>query len=75
MMTRQTLYKLIDSLPESEFQSAARYLQFLSLPQDEIYSEEETAAMHESWQQMQRGEVVAFEDVIQSLDPGFSLGQ
>lgn len=78
-MTRQSLYRLIDSLPEGELQAAARYLQFLSITRDtpleeETFSEEELTAMQESWQEMERGEVVAFEDVVQGLDPGFSFG-
>lgn len=78
-MTRQTLYRLIDTLPEEELLAAARYLQFLSLSHnadqvdDEPFSYEERAALQESWAQLERGEVIAFEDVIQSLDPGFSF--
>jgi len=76
--TRQSLHRMIDSLPERELQAAARYLQFLHLApgteENEVFTEEEMAAMQESWSQMERGEVVSFEEVVQGLDPGFSLG-
>lgn len=75
MMTRQSLYKLIDTLPEGELQAAGRYLQFLtSAIDEESFSPQEKAAMQESWTQMQRGEVTSFDEVVQSLDPGLSLG-
>ena len=76
-MIRRSLYRLIDSLPEGELQAAARYLQFLSFNrscEDESFSEEELGAMQESWLQMERGEVISFEDVVQGIDPGFSFG-
>ena len=78
-MTRQSLYRLIDELPETELPSVARYIRSLHpFPEevsleDESFSPEQQAALAESWAQLKRGELIRFEDVIQNHDPGFTF--
>jgi hypothetical protein len=43
-MTRETLHELVDGLPETELQAAARYLEFLSYEGDELADNDEYIA-------------------------------
>ena len=72
MHARNDLYRLIDSLPESEIQAARRFLEYLrdsrdpvltallSAPEDdEPETDEERASVSEARQDIQAGRVVS----------------
>lgn len=81
MITREELHRLIDALPESEWQAARRFLEYLrdrgvdpllralaDAPEDdEPVTPEEEAAIREAYQAIARGEVVPLEDVARRL--------
>lgn len=68
--TREQLYRLIDDLPESELNSARRYLEFLRLTgdypdalagapeEDEPLTRQEAEALAEAEAQVDRGELI-----------------
>ena len=80
MTTRETLHKLIDRLPKSEWEAVYRVLEermakhdpvlraFLNAPEDdEPESEEERAAVEEAYEPLARGEVVSDEELRREL--------
>ena len=80
MTTRETLHKLVDLLPESEWEAARRALEerfskhdpvlraFLNAPEDdEPESEEERAAVAEAYKELKSGKGLSHEDVKKRL--------
>ncbi len=80
MTTKETLHKLVDLLPESEWEAARRVLEerlskhdpvlhaFLNAPEDdEPETEEERAAVEEAYEALARGEVVSDEELRREL--------
>ncbi len=80
MTTREALHKLVDLLPESEWEPARRVLEerlskhdpvlraFLNAPEDdEPETEEERAAVKEAYEAIARGEVVSDEELRRDL--------
>ena len=67
-MTRQTLHRLIDDLPEEELTPAARYLEFLAYRDSEDawenpdYQEYALAKVQRAEEEIARGETVSLED-------------
>jgi len=72
MTTRETLRKMVDLLPESEWEAARRVLEerlakhdpvlraFLNAPEDdEPETEEERAAVEEAYEELKSGRVVS----------------
>jgi hypothetical protein len=82
MPTRDTLYRLIDELPESELATAERFLNYLRAtadpvlralleapPDDEPETHEERQAVQEAREELARGEVRTLEEVRRELGP------
>ena len=80
MTTRETLHKMVDLLPESEWEAARRVLEerlakhdpvlraFLNAPEDdEPESEEERAAVEEAYEELKAGRVVSDEELKREL--------
>ena len=80
MTTKETLHKLVDLLPESEWEAVYRVLEermakhdpvlraFLNAPEDdEPESEEERAAVEEAYEELRAGEELSHEDVKKRL--------
>ena len=80
MTTRESLHKLVDLLPESEWEAARRVLEerlskhdpvlraFLSAPEDdEPETEEERAAVEEAYEELKSGKGLSHEDVKKRL--------
>ncbi len=80
MTTRETLHKLVDLLPESEWEAARRVLEerlskhdpvlraFLNAPEDdEPETEEERADVDEAYEAIARGEVISDEELRREL--------
>jgi hypothetical protein len=80
MTTRETLHKMVDLLPESEWEAARRVLEeglakhdpvlraFLNAPEDdEPESEEERAAVEEAYEDLKAGRVVSDEELKREL--------
>ncbi len=80
MTTKETLHKLIDRLPESEWEAVYRVLEermakhdpvlraFLNAPEDdEPESEEERAAVEEAYEELRAGGELSHEDVKKRL--------
>ena len=80
MTTRETLHKLLDLLPESEWEELRRVLEkhlakndpvlraFLEAPEDdEPETEEERAAVAEAYEDIARGEVISFEELKREM--------
>jgi hypothetical protein len=80
MPTRDTLYRLIDELPESELAAAERFLRYLRATTDPVLralleaplddepeTEEERQAVHEAREELARGEVRTLEEVRREL--------
>ena len=80
MTTKETLHKLVDLLPESEWEAVYRVLEerlskhdpvlhaFLNAPEDdEPESEEERAAVKEAYEELRAGEELSHEDVKKRL--------
>ncbi len=80
MTTRENLHKLVDLLPESEWEAARRVLEerlskhdpvlhaFLNAPEDdEPETEEERAAVEEACEELRAGEELSHEDVKKKL--------
>ncbi len=80
MTTRETLHKMVDLLPESEWEAVYRVLEerlakhdpvlraFLNAPEDdEPETEEERAAVEEAYEALARGEVVSDEELRREL--------
>jgi hypothetical protein len=80
MPTHNTLYRLIDELPESELAAAERFLNYLRATadpvlralleaplDDELGAEEERQAVHEAREELARGEVRTLEEVRREL--------
>ena len=80
MTTRETLHKLVDLLPESEWEAARRALEerfskhdpvlcaFLNAPEDdEPESEEERAEVEEAYKSIARGEMISDEELKRDL--------
>lgn len=79
--TREHLHRLVDQLPESEYESVAQYLQhlrdlandpvyqaFMNAPiDDEPLTPEEEAAIEEARKEVARGEVVDWEEAQKLL--------
>lgn len=77
MVTKEHLHELIDTLPESEIRAAERYLMylrdcakdpvleaFLNAPEDdESLTLEEEAAIEEGMKDIERGDVVPWEEI------------
>jgi hypothetical protein len=67
-MTRQTLYRLIDDLPEGELTPAARYLEFLAYRESEDawddpdYQEYVLAKVRKAEEEIARGQTVSLLD-------------
>ena len=81
MTTRETLHKLVDMLPESEWEAVYRVLEermakhdpvlraFLNAPEDdEPETEEERAAVEEAYEDLKAGRVSPWEEVKRELD-------
>ena len=80
MTTRETLHKMVDLLPESEWEAARRVLEerlakhdpvlraFLNAPEDdEKESEEERAAVAEAYEDIKAGRVVSDDELKREL--------
>ena len=80
MTTRETLHKMVDLLPESEWEAARRLLEerlakhdpvlraFLNAPEDdEPETEEERAAVEEAYEELKSGKEIPWEDVKREL--------
>ena len=80
MMTKKTLHRLIDELPQRELAAAARYLAYLrdlgdpllrelwATPfDDEPTTREEDEGVADAWQEYLRGEARLWEDVRNEL--------
>jgi hypothetical protein len=80
MTTRETLHKLVDHFPESEWESVGRALEehlakhdpvlraFLNAPEDdELETEEERLAVAEANEAIARGEVISFEELKREM--------
>ncbi len=76
MTTREELHQLVEELPESELQSARRYLVYLrdfvdpvlkawlDAPEDdEPETEEERRAVEEAYEDLRAGRVVSSEEI------------
>lgn len=67
-MTRQTLHRLIEDLPEEELTPAARYLEFLASRDSEeawnetSYQEYATSQVRAAEDEIARGESISLED-------------
>ena len=67
-MTRQTLHRLIDDLPEGELTPAARYLEFLAYRESERawdnpdYQEYALSKVRTAEEEIAKGETVSLED-------------
>ena len=81
MTTREILHKLVDRLPESEWEAVRRVLEerlskhdpvlraFLNAPEDdEPESEEERAAVEEAYEDLKAGRVFPWDEVKRELD-------
>ena len=80
MTTKETLHKLVDRLPEDEWEAVHQILEerlakhdpvlraFLTAPEDdEPETEEERAAVAEAYEAIARGEVVSDEELKREL--------
>jgi hypothetical protein len=80
MTTKETLHKLVDHLPESEWESERRALEehlakhdpvlraFLNAPEDdEPESEEKRAAVEEAYEALKAGRVIPWDEVKREL--------
>jgi hypothetical protein len=80
MTTKETVHKLLDLLPESEWEEVQRVLEkhlakhdpvlraFLEAPEDdEPETEEERAAVAEAYEAIARGEVISDEELKRDL--------
>jgi hypothetical protein len=80
MTTKETLHKLVDSLPESEWETVRRVLEerlakhapvlraFLEAPEDdEPETEEERAAVEEAYEDLKAGRVFRWKEVNREL--------
>ena len=80
MTTKTALHRLVDELPDTELDAAARYLAYLrdtcdplerlldNAPEDdEPVTPEEEAAIAEGWEAYRRGETHAWEEVREEL--------
>ncbi len=80
MTTKETLHKLVDLLPESEWEAVYRVLEerlskhdpvlhaFLNAPEDdEPETEEERAAVEEAYEELKSGKGLSHEDVKKRL--------
>ncbi|MCD4782591.1 MAG: hypothetical protein K8T10_02045 [Candidatus Eremiobacteraeota bacterium] len=66
--TKQELIDLVRQIPEEEFQTAFRFLEFLaSLPGEPPLTDEEKAESSENWQAILRGEGIPWEEVREEL--------
>ncbi len=81
MTTRETLHKMLDLLPESEWEQVYRVLEqrlakhdpvlraFLNAPEDdEPETEEERAAVEEAYKDLKAGRVIPWDEVKRELD-------
>jgi hypothetical protein len=81
MTTKETLHKLVDFLPESEWEEIRQMLEerlakhdpvlraFLTAPEDdEPETEEERAAVEEAYEDLKAGRVVPWKEVKRELD-------
>ena len=80
MTTKETLHKLVDRLPEDEWEAVHQILEerlakhdpvlqaFLNAPEDdEPETEEERAAVAEAYESIARGEVISDEELRRRL--------
>jgi uncharacterized coiled-coil DUF342 family protein len=81
MTTKETLHKLVDFLPESEWEEIRQVLEehlakhdpvlraFLDAPEDdEPETEEEREAVKEAYEDLKAGRVVTWEELKRELD-------
>jgi hypothetical protein len=80
--TKEHLHQLVDALPDSEIQTATRYLEYLQFAasdpvrralmaaplDDEPETPEEAAAVAEAYAAIARGEVLSDEELQRELD-------
>ena len=71
-VTRALLHQLIDELPESQWSSAERALQYLHLQanamcDDESWSDDDESALEEAGAEIEHGEFVSHEEARRQL--------
>jgi len=65
-ITKSELHELIEALPETETQTAKRFLEFLlSLQGEEYFSPEDLAEIEEGFAQIRRGDYVDWDEFKQ----------
>lgn len=82
MLTRDDVHRLVDTLPESDLEIAARVLEGLHLSSDPVLAalaradagepdtltDEERVALHEGLDEIERGEVVPHAEIRREIE-------